>query len=241
MANKKKVHGTLIYDSWLLTFSVMSDEAAGLLIKAIAAHVLGSELELPENMRLSAAKMFEQIDADRKHYDDKCLKLAENRTKGFQKKSNEEQLISNDEQMKGNSNSNSKSNSNSIVSNETIKEILSKESTKKAAPRFLPPSVEEVRAYCQERKNSVDPEGFVNFYSSKGWKIGNQNMKDWKAAVRTWEKRENFTSSPKRGTKTGSDAGITYLGTSDRGVSVSGTSGENTATGKHEDIFDLFG
>lgn len=231
MANKKKVHGTLIYDSWLLTFSVMSDEAAGLLIKAIAAHVLGSELELPESMRLSAAKMFEQIDADRKHYDDKCLKLAENRTKGVQKKSNEEQLISNDEQLKGNSNSNSKSNSNSIVSNETIKEILSKESTKKAAPRFLPPSVEEVRAYCQERKNNVDPEGFVNFYSSKGWKIGNQSMKDWKAAVRTWEKRENFTSSPKRGAKTGADAGITYLGSTT----------ENDTTGKHEDIFDLFG
>ncbi len=56
--------------------------------------------------------------------------------------------------------------------------------------RFVPPSVEEVRAYCQERQNRIDPERFVDFYVSKGWKIGNQSMKDWKAAVRTWEKRD---------------------------------------------------
>lgn len=58
------------------------------------------------------------------------------------------------------------------------------------APRFSPPSVEEVRAYCRERGNCVDPERFVDFYASKGWKVGRESMKDWKAAVRTWEKRD---------------------------------------------------
>ena len=57
--------------------------------------------------------------------------------------------------------------------------------------RFTPPTVEEVRAYCLERKNGVDPEKFVDFYSAKGWRIGKDPMKDWKAAVRTWEKRES--------------------------------------------------
>lgn len=56
-------------------------------------------------------------------------------------------------------------------------------------PRFSPPSVDEVRAYCVERQNDIDPQRFVDFYASKGWKVGNQSMKDWKAAVRTWEKR----------------------------------------------------
>lgn len=55
--------------------------------------------------------------------------------------------------------------------------------------RFKKPSVEEVADYCQERKNNVDATQFINFYESKGWKIGNQSMKDWKAAVRTWEQR----------------------------------------------------
>lgn len=55
--------------------------------------------------------------------------------------------------------------------------------------KFKPPTVEEVRSYCEERKNGIDPEAFCDFYTSKGWKVGKDSMKDWKAAVRTWEKR----------------------------------------------------
>ncbi len=54
--------------------------------------------------------------------------------------------------------------------------------------KFTPPTIEEVKQYCQERNNKVDPETFVNFYESKGWLVGKNKMKDWKAAVRTWEK-----------------------------------------------------
>lgn len=53
---------------------------------------------------------------------------------------------------------------------------------------FTPPTVEEIRAYCEERKNSVDPERFHSYYSSNGWMVGKAKMKDWKAAVRTWER-----------------------------------------------------
>lgn len=70
--------------------------------------------------------------------------------------------------------------------------IGNKEETKRK--RFVPPTVEEVRAYCAERKNNVDAERFVDFYESKGWMVGKDKMKDWKASVRTWEKREQ----PKR-------------------------------------------
>ena len=65
----------------------------------------------------------------------------------------------------------------------------------------MKPSIEEVRAYCQERGNGIDPEEFVAFYESKGWKVGNAPMKDWKAAVITWEKKRKQphpqTPSPK--------------------------------------------
>lgn len=57
--------------------------------------------------------------------------------------------------------------------------------------KFEKPSVEEVKAYCKERNNSVNAETFIDFYESKGWKVGNQPMKDWKAAVRTWERTED--------------------------------------------------
>lgn len=65
--------------------------------------------------------------------------------------------------------------------------------------RFVPPTVEEVAAYCRERNNTVDPEKFVNFYASKGWMIGKNQMKDWRACVHTWEKNGR-DKPPKRGT-----------------------------------------
>ena len=58
---------------------------------------------------------------------------------------------------------------------------------KTAEPKFVPPTIEEVRAYCAERNNGVDAAKFVNFYTSKGWKVGKEKMKDWRAAVRNWE------------------------------------------------------
>ncbi len=56
--------------------------------------------------------------------------------------------------------------------------------------RFQPPSVSEVADYCRERGNTINAEQFVDFYEARGWKLGRQTMRDWKAAVRTWERRE---------------------------------------------------
>ena len=57
------------------------------------------------------------------------------------------------------------------------------------SPRFLKPTLEEVAAYCRERGNGIDPQQFIDHYTSNGWKVGNAPMKDWRAAVRTWEAR----------------------------------------------------
>ena len=66
--------------------------------------------------------------------------------------------------------------------------------------RFEPPTVEEIGAYCSERDNKVNPQAFFDFYESKGWVVGNQKMKDWKAAVRTWEQRESESKPPQKKT-----------------------------------------
>ena len=55
---------------------------------------------------------------------------------------------------------------------------------------FKPPTLQEVQEYCQERNNKVDAQSFVDFYESKDWMVGKNKMKDWKASVRTWERRE---------------------------------------------------
>ena len=56
--------------------------------------------------------------------------------------------------------------------------------------RFIKPTVEEVTEYCTERGNKINAQNFVDFYESKGWKVGGSPMKNWKAAVRTWEQRD---------------------------------------------------
>ena len=96
-----------------------------------------------------------------------------------------------------------------LLEKETKKENLSKENPTEIFPqsesvetgaeerkkvaqkkeRFKPPTVQEVQDYCNERQNGIQAYTFVNFYQSKGWKVGNQPMKDWKAAVRTWEQK----------------------------------------------------
>jgi len=56
---------------------------------------------------------------------------------------------------------------------------------------FVRPTLDELKAYCSERNSKVDPERFFNYYESNGWMVGRNKMKNWKAAVRTWEKNEN--------------------------------------------------
>lgn len=84
------------------------------------------------------------------------------------------------------------------------KDRLGKESNIGATPtRFTPPTLEEVSEYCKSRNNGVDAQRFIDFYEMKGWMVGKSKMKDWKAAVRTWEKKEDKPaeqpkSKPKR-------------------------------------------
>ena len=74
-----------------------------------------------------------------------------------------------------------------------IKDICADKS--RTLTKFVPPTLDEVKEYCKERNNKVDPEKWFDFYKSKGWMIGKNKMKDWKAAVRTWEKSDNIKST----------------------------------------------
>lgn len=79
-----------------------------------------------------------------------------------------------------NSSSSSSSSSNSKTTNTTIAR----------------PTVEEIAAYCQERNNGIDPQSFYDYYSANGWKVGRQTMKDWRAAIRTWERNQKERKQP---------------------------------------------
>lgn len=76
----------------------------------------------------------------------------------------------------------------------TNKNEKNEKNEKKYNSAFAPPTLEEVTEYCQERKNNVNPQKFIDFYESKGWMIGKNKMKDWKASVRTWENKDKKTT-----------------------------------------------
>ena len=75
--------------------------------------------------------------------------------------------------------------------NLTEHNLTDKRARAPSSRRFTPPTVEDVESYCRERGNAVDAQRFVDFYASKGWKVGSAGMKDWRAAVRNWERQDN--------------------------------------------------
>ena len=71
---------------------------------------------------------------------------------------------------------------------------LTKEKEGEKRKRFVPPSLEEVKTYCLERNNNINPQIFIDWYQAKGWMVGKNKMKDWKAGIRTWEARNGNKS-----------------------------------------------
>ena len=84
------------------------------------------------------------------------------------------------------------------------KEIDSSASTTTKRKRFEKPTLSEIKEYCIERNNNVDAQHFYDYYESNGWKVGKNSMKNWQAAVRTWEKN-SYTSTTKQTKKTNTE------------------------------------
>lgn len=97
-------------------------------------------------------------------------------------------------------------NENVNVKENDRKEISPIGDTKKSAKRFMPPSEEELEAYCREKSLSLDIERFIDFYASKGWMVGKNKMKDWKAAVRNWSRNQRQGVTAEGGQRQGKTA-----------------------------------
>ena len=78
------------------------------------------------------------------------------------------------------------------------KDSIGKDNIESKSRAFTPPTLEDVSAYCRERNNKIDAQRFIDFYESKGWMVGKNKMKDWKAAIRTWEQRDKESPKPRK-------------------------------------------
>ena len=200
----------LMFYDWEPLFQFLDDEDVGAMLKALFAYEIRNEWPKYEDLNDSAWGVFQylaaRLDENRKRWQ----KMSERgskagkasgearRNKNEQEGNNDEQDTNKNEQERTNANKNKPKDKDK--DKDKVKDVLSDDKTnigttsnksKPSTVRFVPPSVEDVRVYCLERNNRVDADAFVSFYESNGWRVGKNPMKDWKAAVRTWEKRTN--------------------------------------------------
>lgn len=174
------------YHSYLRSMRKLSDAECGRLFRALLQYSAGEQLiNLQGREEAVFDFMTDQIDRDNEKYEAKCARNRENGKKRTVPNASERyRTLANGSQDKDKDKGKDK---------DKDKDKEKENTSMGRAPRFVPPTVEEVDAYCKERGNQVDPQRFVDYYEANGWKVGRNPMKDWKAAVRTWEKNGFYT------------------------------------------------
>ena len=190
----------ILYTEQKAVIDKLTDEQAGKLIKAIYAHETGEEMELDAILDLVITPFLTVLEKDKEKYAEKCEKRAQAGAKGGKQRvanqANAKQTQANQANATfAKQNQANQADNDNEYDNDFKKENIKRKSATQAKA-FVKPTVEEVKAYCAERKNNVNADKFIDFYESKGWLIGKNPMKDWKACVRTWEK--GSTSPPNK-------------------------------------------
>ena len=179
----------VIYDSWGRMISALPDEQALELVRMIFAYSFEDTYPLSNDQSVNAmfGMIREKLDEDAEAWERTRQARSEAGRKGGIASSKAKQRLANVSKGK-------QSQANQAVSvsvSEYVSVYKDKEKDKKESPRFIKPSIDDVRAYISEKGYHIDAQSFVDFYESKGWRVGNSPMKDWKACVRTWERRES--------------------------------------------------
>lgn len=161
----------------------LTDEQAGQLLKGLYDYAETETIpELDNVIDLVITPFITTIMRDKQKYDRRCETSAINGKLGGRPKKPNKNLT---KPKKADSDSVSDSDNDS---DSNKKEIITKK-------KFIKPTLEEVKAYCLERKNKVDAQRFIDYYEANGWKVGRNSMKDWKAAIRTWERNDGSFSN----------------------------------------------
>ena len=173
-----------IFTDFLEVVEPLGDGAAGRLFKAMLRYALNGDVPVLKGKEAVAWTVARQhMDREAAAYDDKVSSMARARKqKEIKQRSMSQPLISREDKEKD-------KDKNKDKDNEREYEGFAPVSAAMAASRArsMPPSLEEIESYCRERGNGVNAQRFMDFYTSNGWRIGKVPMKDWKAAVRSWE------------------------------------------------------
>ena len=182
-----------LYHSYLKSVEPLNDAERGRLFTACLTYSMtGAEPDLRGNERFVWPTIREQIDRDTKKYSDFCKKQQENIRKRWDTTVYDGTSGIPDDTKHTKEKEKEKEN---ILSSPNVEDSIARTPARK---RFTPPTLSEVTAYCRERQNAVDPQRFIDYYTANGWEVGKNSMKDWKAAVRTWEGKQRDTAPAQR-------------------------------------------
>lgn len=190
----------ILYLNAIEQWNMLSDDQAGVLIKALLRYSkTGDRLETSDGaLAMAFSFMAAQIDRDSDKYNQKCEKNRQIALEREEKRRAErEQYNTNvhERTQKTTKSTETETETGTETETETGTIINNNKSscnsecieTHSRSKKFVIPSLEQVKAYCEERNNRVNAERFYSYYQSNGWKVGKNPMKDWKAAVRNWE------------------------------------------------------
>lgn len=178
----------------------LTNEQAGILIKAIMRYSAGEEppeMDALTDIVFSTIRIY--LDKDFEKYKEICIKRKEAGKKGGAPKGNKnaEKQSKQANALKNNQNKQKQAKQpDNDNDNDNDNEIIKENNKRKKSNAFIPPTLEEVANYCNERNNKVDPQRFIDFYSASGWMRGKNKIKDWKACIRTWERSSGIAVTP---------------------------------------------
>ena len=182
-----------LYHSYLKSVEPLNDAERGRLFTACLTYSMtGAEPDLRGNERFVWPTIREQIDRDTKKYSDFCKKQQENIRKRWDTTVYDGTSGIPDDTKHTKEKEKEKEN---ILSSPNVEDSIARTPARK---RFTQPTLAEVTAYCRERQNAVDPQRFIDYYTARGWKLNKTSMKDWKAAVRTWEGKQRDSATAQR-------------------------------------------
>ena len=183
----------VLYTSYLKHIELLTIEQRGMLLTAIFKYASGAEPDGMDDMtRMAFSFIKSDMDENAEKYQKTVNARRESGKKGGRPKSSE----SDEKQKKQMLLDESKDKQKNPVYEDEYVNVNDKDK-KISIRRFTPPTLEEVQGYIQEQGYAVDAHRFIDFYSSKGWMVGKNKMKDWRAAIRGWASRDK----PKQGSK----------------------------------------
>ena len=207
MAERKSF---ILYLNSIEQWEMLSNEQSGILIKALLQYCkTGEKLETSDGMlKMAFSFLAGQIERDGLKFDETCEKRRQainkrwsknknssdtNECKCIQKNTNDSDNDNDNVNENDNDNDNVNENDNdndneSDNDNDNDNNIRTGSTHSRHSNVFIKPSLAEVKAYCEERSNNIDPNRFIDYYDANGWTIHGSPMKDWKAVIRRWEK-----------------------------------------------------